>query len=199
MNYKIEFSHFLPKKGFEGELLLEKGKMTYIEGINGIGKTTFLGRLKEESHYLLRMKSILIPQEPLAPISNLRVIDFFETLYEESKRDVKMEPNLYLKGYGVEESFASKKFKILSGGQKQLVKILLGFYFIGDVYLLDEPSQSLDLENKNKLIAIINKELKDDKAIIVVDHDHRLYQSLEYNHLEMKEADGMIRLEAYGI
>ena len=58
----------------------------------------------------------------------------------------------------------------LSGGQRQIVWLLRSLYRPSHILVLDEPTASLDPDNKEKLIHIIKK-LSVGKTVIIVSHD----------------------------
>lgn len=59
----------------------------------------------------------------------------------------------------------------LSGGQRQMVWLLRSFYRQCRILVLDEPTASLDPENKETMIRIIQK-LSMGKTVIIVSHDN---------------------------
>ena len=58
----------------------------------------------------------------------------------------------------------------LSGGQRQIVWLLRSFYRPSRILVLDEPTASLDPENKQKMVKVIQK-LSLGKTVIIVTHD----------------------------
>jgi len=80
---------------------------------------------------------------------NLDVTDFF---------DKKMEENVGVEGNN------------LSGGQRQIVWLLRSIYRPSVILILDEPTASLDPDNKIKMIQTIKK-LSIGKTVIIVSHD----------------------------
>jgi ABC-type multidrug transport system fused ATPase/permease subunit len=58
----------------------------------------------------------------------------------------------------------------LSGGQRQIVWLLRSLFRPSHILVLDEPTASLDPDNKEKLIHIIKK-LSVGKTVIIVSHD----------------------------
>jgi ABC-type bacteriocin/lantibiotic exporter with double-glycine peptidase domain len=59
----------------------------------------------------------------------------------------------------------------LSGGQRQMVWLLRSFYRSSRILVLDEPTASLDPENKKIMIRIIQK-ISMGKTVIIVSHDN---------------------------
>jgi ABC-type bacteriocin/lantibiotic exporter with double-glycine peptidase domain len=68
------------------------------------------------------------------------------------------------------DSLVGKNGSKLSGGQKQVVWFLRIYLHNPEILLLDEPTASLDPNNKNKLIYVIKK-LTIGKTLIIVSHD----------------------------
>ncbi|ABZ92913.1 ATP-binding protein of an ABC transporter complex [Leptospira biflexa serovar Patoc strain 'Patoc 1 (Ames)'] len=116
------------------------GKSTLIKGILGLvrpseGKIHFFGR--KENQYTIGY----MPQTPRFPI-NIKVkelISFFKKLEEVDKnRFEKLFSLLDLKHH------MDKKIGTLSGGTKQKISILQCFSAKKDLYVIDEPTASLD-------------------------------------------------------
>ena len=61
--------------------------------------------------------------------------------------------------------------KFLSGGEKQRLAIALESFKNKDVIIFDEPTSSLDFQNKNKIVDLICGMHGRGKIIIVVTHD----------------------------
>jgi len=59
----------------------------------------------------------------------------------------------------------------LSGGQRQMVWLLRSFYRSSRILVLDEPTASLDPENKKIMLRIIQK-MSIGKTVIIVSHDN---------------------------
>lgn len=65
-----------------------------------------------------------------------------------------------------------KKPRHLSGGEKQRINILRGLLLNPNLLILDEPTASLDQENKKILVSFINKVQEETKiSILLVTHD----------------------------
>jgi len=70
----------------------------------------------------------------------------------------------------------------LSGGQKQIVWLLRSMFRPSYILVLDEPTASLDPENKKKMISTIQK-LSVGKTVIIVTHDDidSSFRKIEFN------------------
>lgn len=63
----------------------------------------------------------------------------------------------------------------LSGGQRQVVNIISGLIHPSSILILDEPTNALDPELKQQMIAILGKFKEYKKSIIVITHDKDMY------------------------
>ena len=154
------------------ELSAEKGdvKRNNICGIlgeNGIGKTTFVkilaGVLKEDSGNIAKKIKVSYKPQYLSPDSSDMVANVLRdaiTKYEAQLRPLELKDLL------------AKKLNELSGGELQRVAIAECLGRDADLYLLDEPSAYLDVEQR-LLVSKILRELMEQKnsACMVVDHD----------------------------
>ena len=145
-----------------------KGQVAGILGENGIGKTTFMrilageiapekGELKEKIRISYKPQYIYIEQD--SSVEELLKDSFGK--YE----------NLLMVPLDIPDLLA-KKLSQLSGGELQRVAIALCLSRDADLYLLDEPSAYLDVEQRLIVSKIIRDfmELKGRTALIV-DHD----------------------------
>ena len=62
----------------------------------------------------------------------------------------------------------------LSGGQRQLVALSRMFLTAPRVWLLDEPSASLDLESENRILKAIKERLRPTDIVLIATHRPRL-------------------------
>ncbi len=134
-----------------------------ILGENGIGKTTFVKELAtiegETKHGSLRVAHK--PQYP--PADDTLVMTY---LMQAMKYDAQLIKPLEL------EELYERQLNQLSGGQLQRVVIAKTLAEEADLYLLDEPSAYLDVEQRLRMSKIIREMMEvKGKACLVVDHD----------------------------
>lgn len=177
-----------------GELLVldnisfdvSKNEVLAIVGPSGVGKSTLLKCIvslekpDKGTFYLNdqmvdeknRIKIGLVFQssslfQHLNVMDNLLIAVNYHKLYGKDEAIALAED--YLKDFGLFEKKNAYPNE-LSGGQKQRIAIIRALLMNPDLLCFDEPTSSLDADNKNLLIEIIRK-IKKDRAIIVVSHD----------------------------
>ncbi len=82
-----------------------------------------------------------------------------------SKNDLKITQEI-LKELEI-EWMQYKKISDLSGGELQKVRIARIMAQEPDIFLLDEPANHLDLQNRRELLSIIQKKMKKNKKIVI--------------------------------
>ena len=177
-----------------GELLVldnisfdvNKNEVLAIVGPSGVGKSTLLKCIvslekpDKGTFYLNdqavdeknRIKIGLVFQssslfQHMSVMDNLLIAVNYHKLYDKDTAIAIAED--YLKDFGLFEKKTAYPNE-LSGGQKQRIAIIRALLMNPDLLCFDEPTSSLDADNKNLLIEIIRK-IKKDRAIIVVSHD----------------------------
>ncbi len=73
-----------------------------------------------------------------------------------------------------------RKISLLSGGELQKVAVAATFCKDADVYLIDEPSSYLDINERLKLASLIRRESRG-KRIVVVEHDLAIFDFMSDN------------------
>ncbi len=148
---------------------LRKGEIVGIVGKNALGKSLFVKMLagvdkSDEGESKIKLKVSYKPQYISA--ENVTVNEVFASqslniaILEECKRKLKI------------SSLMEKKLTELSGGELQRIALCLAVSRDADVYLFDEPSAFLDVEQRFEFASLLRKVINEsDKSAFVVDHD----------------------------
>ncbi len=138
-----------------------------ILGPNATGKTTYMkilaGELKPDGGELKEKVKISYKPQYLEPNKKLVMEVLKGSKYSKWK-------NLF-KSFALEE-LMDRQLDTLSGGELQRVAITECLCKDADVYLLDEPSAHMDVEQRVSASKIIrDMMIKNERTAIVVDHD----------------------------
>jgi ATP-binding cassette subfamily E protein 1 len=151
--------------------VVHEGEVIGIVGPNGIGKTTFVRSLVErisksgESEIRLSYK----PQY-LTPESDEVVYDYLARNVESALSSSWFKSEI-CQPFMLEHLF-DRKLSSLSGGELQRVSIACALTREADIYLLDEPSAYLDVEQRLIMAKLVRKIVDERKAAaFVVEHD----------------------------
>ena len=156
---EISFDNFSLKinKG-----LINKGEIVGIIGENALGKTCFIKYLEKKLDIKVSFKPQLIEQTEDLVLSILsQYPNFKDNFY-----DVYV-----LKPLDIEKLY-EKKLEDLSGGELQKFAIVKCLLEDSDIYLFDEPTAFLDIEERLNLSKILKNffDIKK-KSAIIIDHD----------------------------
>ena len=200
----LTFGQF--EKKYEGgfELIarggdIRKSEVTGIVGPNGIGKSTFVKILAGEfapTVGKLEMK-IKVSYKPQYIKSNdpILVSDYLQSLSKQvgtSYYETEIIRPLEL------ERLMKQKLDDLSGGELQRVAIAACLSRTADLYLLDEPSAHLDVEQRVLATKVIRRFAENNKVTaMVVDHDIYMIDMLS-DRLLVFEGEPMKRGEVHG-
>ena len=205
-----------PRRALNGlSFELRAGEFAVLLGPNGSGKTTFLNVLTDPTQIevcgdvLWRGRSILgepaylrartasrIYQDPLqGGCAHLTVREQCELAgMARGKSKVgwtELKAELLRLGIVIEPD---QQIRTLSGGQRQLVMLLLAVLSEPQLLLLDEPTSSLDAEHRRLVLEVIEKYAsKPGHLTILVTHD--LDEALRYGNRTLV-LDGNGRLAA---
>ena len=156
----------------ELEITFNIGECIIVTGNNGVGKTTLLkilsGLIFDDNHntYFDDMNISALIEEPdfNANETGREIINYL--LDSACKENVIK----YINDFGLSDyiDFPIKKYSL---GMKQKLALSIIFSKNSDIYLLDEPFNSLDSDSVDKLINIINNYKKSGKTIFVVTHN----------------------------
>ncbi len=193
----------------------ENGKIYVIFGPSGSGKTTLLSILgglllpsagtvnfndqfkitnKSKDLFDFRVNNVsFIFQEPIF-IPFLNTIDNLKFVNRKYKgKELKQKIEEILKRTGLDHRKKSYPYQ-LSGGEKQRLSISLALLLNCDLWLCDEPTGTLDTENKKNIMELFKEIITTDnsKVIIIVTHDP-IFQEIADKILILK--DGTIQIE----
>ena len=149
------------------------GEVLGVVGANGIGKSTLAGLLAgeiqpDEGTMTKGVKIAFKPQYIKADSS-----DHVEYLLRRAtiKYDSSWYQNEILAPLSL-ETLLQSPIDTLSGGELQRVAIALCLSQDADLYVLDEPSAHLDVEQRVKLARILKRHAEhNDAGVLVIDHD----------------------------
>lgn len=151
--------------------------MYYIKGESGIGKTTLLHIIagiepydegKRDVDEALLISSLF---QNFELIPELTVKENILLLQELQQEDCLLDYEHLIKDLGIEK-LSNHYPNEISQGQKQRVAIARALIQNPDIILCDEPTESLDYENKYKVLTLL-KELSTTKVILIASHDEK--------------------------
>jgi ATP-binding cassette, sub-family E, member 1 len=144
---------------------INMNEITLLIGENGTGKTSFIKKIAENENIITSIKL----QNPYIKYDK-RVIDYLEENINKALCD-----NRFI--FGVIKALDMDKLydvcvNNLSGGQMQKLSIITCLGKSANLYLLDEPSAFIDIEDRCKIAKIIKKFAYDNKTTIyIIEHD----------------------------
>lgn len=189
------------KKSFGNHTLFENlsfeinpGTITCIYGVSGSGKTTLLNILgliekydsgiitydgksvnsSRKKRQFLSSKIGFVFQN-FALIEDETVVENLKILKRLKGKKGTNEIQSALKEFGL-AGFENRKIYELSGGEQQRVALVKMYLKECDLVLADEPTASLDEENKNIVVSVLKRFSEQGKTVIIVTHDYSLFE-----------------------
>ncbi len=152
---------------------IRRGEVVGILGPNGIGKSTYIKmlagvELPTKGNLDLKLKVSYKPQY-LKAESDLPVQGFLRKITQEF--DSSYYQSEFVKPMGIEK-LLDQTMDELSGGELQRVAIVGCLSRDADLYLLDEPSAHLDVEQRMMAAKVMRRFAEStERSVLVVDHD----------------------------
>jgi ATP-binding cassette subfamily E protein 1 len=157
-------------KAQEGNIL--EGEVVGIIGRNSLGKTIFVSILgglinpDDSSNFNVSKKTISFKPQYIKIKEDMLVLDYLKQNNLDAYFFEQICSKLNI------NSLADKYLSQLSGGELQRVEIAKAIATKADIYILDEPSAFLDIEQRLNLSWAIQQLISNSsKACFVVDHD----------------------------
>lgn len=160
---------------------IEKGKITALLGINGVGKSTMLkaiaglinidsGEIRidgEKINKKVYNKLAFVPdvQSHFSNTTIKETFEFMEIFYSKwnKEKSKEMMDIFKLDEDGIIDN--------LSKGNIARVKLILGFCQDPEYILLDEPFTGIDLFKREEFIGVIAQYMEENQAIIITTHE----------------------------
>ena len=177
---------------------LFSGKIAFVNGPNGSGKTTFAklltGLYTPTSGHII-INDIIISKQNIRFYKELFSVVFSDFhLFDKTFIFNELDPKFKLmaQSIGRQDKLTSNIIDVreMSNGQKQFCALLLSVMEDKSIYVFDESSSNLDFEVKNFFFHTLVPMLKErGKTIFVITHD------IQYNHI----ADFLIDIRNGGL
>ncbi len=150
------------------EGVLYKNEVVGILGENGIGKTSFIkilaGLIPVDSGEITAEIKVAYKSQYLETESEMLVAEFLQEAIQKYNHQL-------IGSLGI-DSLLTRKLNQLSGGELQRVAIVRCLSQDAQLFLLDEPSAYLDVEQRLLVSKIIKNVVQErDLTVLVVDHD----------------------------
>jgi len=194
------------------------GLLYFIQGKNGVGKSTFFSLLQGTTPRNAILTGVIILNETEFIIKNNRldhkITSHVKTVIQDINKMIvnamTIEENLRLahlpkyprlfplthtinlstimKDFGIDQ--LHQTVQKLSGGQKQILAIIMALQKTTKILLLDEPTAALDEKNTHMVIQFLTQLAKTlDLIIIIITHDKELTSTYGQHHTLTIAAD----------
>ena len=175
------------------------GKTTVLKLLNKMisptqGRILFCGNdLKQLPSVDHRRNVMMLSQNPIMFEGNIR--DNLTIAFKFQERVIPGDEELYkILGKVQLEKGLDTPVNLLSGGEKQ--RLALGRIFLLDpsVYLLDEPSSSLDQDTEDKIIKMVSEHIKKaNKSAVMITHSKSVAEKYGDEIIEMAQGKILYR------
>lgn len=183
----------------DSPLCFEKGERIGVIGSNGAGKTTLVKTILGLTNYEGRIVTQLRPEQMAAHmqtnayVTTMPVKRIMEMILNTKIKDNKELQDLI--GFFEFEQCLSKRYKALSGGQKQKFTIIMIMMQKAELTFYDEVTSGLDFETRQKLMAkLTNWYRNKNSSLCIVSHYYDELENLVDKLLILDKG----RVAAYG-
>jgi len=169
------------------DLLVDRGELFALLGVNGAGKTTAIKMLSclikptkgdatvfgksiiSESFEVKEMINVSPQETAIAPNLTVREnLEFIAGIHGNDKKSAREKANQIISSFGLEE-IAKDRAGILSGGWQRRLSIAMALISEPQLLFLDEPTLGLDVIARRELWNVIKK-MKGKVTIILTTH-----------------------------
>ncbi len=189
LEFKNIHFHYKDKIILNGiNLTVKKGEKILIKGKSGCGKSTLFqlvlgfkrptqGKIFFENKEItpstiwdIRKKISYVDQDISLPDQNVMEFFNFVSSFKTNKNFFKLEKlKSYMNLFCLHENVLSKSIGDLSGGERQRLMLIVALLLKRNIFLLDEPTSSLD---KNLKQIVVDNFLKNKNfTVLVISHD----------------------------
>lgn len=185
------------------DIEIPENKLTTIYGASGSGKSTLLNIMGLIEDYddgefylfgefapiIYSSKALLMRRNMISYLfqnfalieddtieNNLKISLFYKKLKYSQK---KMAMKKVLERLNIKHSLKTKVYS-LSGGEKQRIAIARALLKDSPLILADEPTGSLDINNRNEILSILREEIDKGKTVVIVTHDNYIREISDY-------------------
>lgn len=166
---------------------VNKPGITCVTGKNGVGKSTLFRLLQEQIPDVIMMQQKV--DRMLAP--SFTVQENLQAAGLGAYPGLSDFAALVYNTHGYDQIPLERQVNLLSGGQKQIVSLLMCLQQSTAVLLLDEPTAALDEKNAHYFMDFVhNLAVKNNIVALCISHDPALVEQFKSNgvlHLEQRD------------